>query len=92
MTSIEERERRVAAGSRRKRDLEAAGRAPAHSFSDNRWVKWCRENLPDEHTGYAYIATQHLILRLPKDERKPPTVEAVLAELRRMGNDRESLG
>lgn len=62
------------------------------SFSDNRWVKWCRENLPDEHAGYAYIATQHLLLRLPKDERKPPTVEAVRAELRRMGKDRESLG
>jgi len=86
MSQLEAKRReRAAAGSRRKRDLEAA--APSIDFA-----AWVREHLPDEHPDCAQVAAELEYLKWPPRERRMPAAQEVVARLRLTGRDRESLG
>lgn len=89
MTSIEQRSQRVAAGSRRKRDLAAVdATGPAERSRENyeRWLAWAERALPAEHAPFAASAAMTIKARGGR-----PTAENVRARLVEQGRDHRSL-
>ena len=89
MTSVEQRQQRVAEGSRRKRDIAALGDQDAAKRSRERYLRfldWAKRALPDEHAPLAASAAMTIKARGGR-----PTAENVRARLAEQGRDHESL-
>lgn len=88
MTSDQQRRERVQQGSRRQRDLDAAGDAAAQSRDRYlQAVAWAQRSLPHEHPPFAASAAMTIRQR----SGRWPTAESVKARLVEQGRDMTSL-